>query len=422
MPEISYFAGFGFAAPTDEGIWAKAKQDAMSGKQVLLEQVLKVVRTPLDLLNENFVRTLKMADVHLCESSGFKPMKSFKGLSSRAPICSFGYTEDLKFCGFGVQSVLAHIKKSDKEFPDTGFIGIGSMDENWGWLSTHFLNRTTSWGFTFGKNVDSRGMPRNGQLEDVRPFLDHEKLLMMVVNQHTNVSHPKVITIPLRGITLASAKRLFDTGHNALVENKKITKLLVSLSSSWGPRPSIINCVKNKMGDSLHVFYNIKPKNYSDALLSSAAVLCVPGLGYGTYRIVETLLSGGMPVLERSVGFDRSYHNTPVLFVDDFAMLTPRLVRQAYVEALYHAALGRWDYRRITQKWWEDLLFDVSLAKNSSILMERHPMPILPLGIPFSRPLIPYECPKGGCGEGTHRTPIESCAIDLKQNLSTYNW
>jgi hypothetical protein len=103
-------------------------------------------------------------------------------------------------------------------------------------------------------------------------------------------------------------------------------------------------------------------------------------------------------------------------------MLTPRLVRQAYVEALYHAALGRWDYRRITQKWWEDLLFDVSLAKNSSILMERHPMPILPLGIPFSRPLIPYECPKGGCGEGTHRTPIESCAIDLKQNLSRYNW
>jgi hypothetical protein len=49
-------------------------------------------------------------------------------------------------------------------------------------------------------------------------------------------------------------------------------------------------------------------------------------------------------------------------------------------------------------------------------------MPILPLGIPFSRPLIPYECPKGGCGEGTHRTPIESCAIDLKQNLFRYNW
>jgi hypothetical protein len=129
-----------------------------------------------------------------------------------------------------------------------------------------------------------------------------------------------------------------------------------------------------------------------------------------------------MPVLERGVGFDRSYHNTPVLFVDDFAMLTPSLARQVYVEALYYVALGRWDYRRITQKWWEDLLFDVSLAKKFSILMERHPMPILPLGIPFSRPLIPFKCPKGGCGKGTHRTPIESCAIDLKQNLSRYNF
>jgi hypothetical protein len=47
MPELSYFAGFGFAAPTDKGLWTKAKQNAMSGKQVLLEQVLKVVHTPL---------------------------------------------------------------------------------------------------------------------------------------------------------------------------------------------------------------------------------------------------------------------------------------------------------------------------------------------------------------------------------------
>lgn len=43
MPEISYFAGMGFAAKYDEVIWAKAKQNAISGKQVLLEQVLKVV-------------------------------------------------------------------------------------------------------------------------------------------------------------------------------------------------------------------------------------------------------------------------------------------------------------------------------------------------------------------------------------------
>jgi hypothetical protein len=35
-----------------------------------------------------------------------------------------------------------------------------------------------------------------------------------------------------------------------------------------------------------------------------------------------------MPVMERSVGLDRSYHRLPVLFVDDFAVVTPQLVRQ----------------------------------------------------------------------------------------------
>jgi hypothetical protein len=35
-----------------------------------------------------------------------------------------------------------------------------------------------------------------------------------------------------------------------------------------------------------------------------------------------------MPVMERSVGLDRSYHRLPVLFVDDFAVVTPELVRQ----------------------------------------------------------------------------------------------
>jgi hypothetical protein len=146
------------------------------------------------------------------------------------------WIEEAKSCGFGVKGVLAHITKNKREayngFPETGFIGIGDLDENWGWLSTHFLNRTTSWRFSSGKNVDSRGMPRNGQLEDVKLFLDHEKLLMMVVNQHSNISHPKIITIPLRGITLATARNLFNTGHNNLVQNKKISKLLVSLSSS----------------------------------------------------------------------------------------------------------------------------------------------------------------------------------------------
>lgn len=35
-----------------------------------------------------------------------------------------------------------------------------------------------------------------------------------------------------------------------------------------------------------------------------------------------------MPVLERGTGLDRSFHKLPVLLVDDFAMITPDLLRE----------------------------------------------------------------------------------------------
>ena len=36
-----------------------------------------------------------------------------------------------------------------KLMPKQGFVGVGSVDENWGWLSTYFLNRTATWQFDF---------------------------------------------------------------------------------------------------------------------------------------------------------------------------------------------------------------------------------------------------------------------------------
>lgn len=72
-------------------------------------------------------------------------------------------------------------------------------------------------------------------------------------------------------------------------------------------------------------------------LARSMAILAIPGMGYDTYRLWETLALGSMPVLERGVGLDRTLYRLPALLVDDFADVTPDLVRQAYVEALYRA-------------------------------------------------------------------------------------
>jgi hypothetical protein len=51
----------------------------------------------------------------------------------------------------------------------------------------------------------------------------------------------------------------------------------------------------------------------------------MPGLGYDTYRVYETLAAGSMPVLEKGVGLDRSWHKLPVLQLDDFADATPQV-------------------------------------------------------------------------------------------------
>ena len=39
-------------------------------------------------------------------------------------------------------------------------------------------------------------------------------------------------------------------------------------------------------------------------------------------------LHRAMPVIERGTGLDRSYYKLPVLLVDDFAMITPAMIRQ----------------------------------------------------------------------------------------------
>ena len=58
--------------------------------------------------------------------------------------------------------------------------------------------------------------------------------------------------------------------------------------------------------------------------------------------------------------------------MDDFADLTPELVRAAYVEALYR--IDDWEYDRITLRWWERLIYEVAEAGDSEPLQRLHPM------------------------------------------------
>ena len=89
------------------------------------------------------------------------------------------------------------------------------------------------------------------------------------------------------------------------------------------------------MGSELFEQPSVSLKDFYVVIARSYAVLAMPGLGYDTYRLWEALALGAMPVLERGVGLDRTLYRLPALLVDDFADLTPHIIRQAYVEALY---------------------------------------------------------------------------------------
>jgi hypothetical protein len=95
----------------------------------------------------------------------------------------------------------------------------------------------------------------------------------------------------------------------------------------------------------------------------------------------------------------------PVLLVDDFAVLTPTLLRQAYLEALYRAE--DFAYERLKQSFWVSFIFNVSSAGHSQAIQRTFPLESELSD--FSRPFKPFSCVGGACGQGTKRTPSVSC-------------
>jgi len=149
----------------------------------------------------------------------------------------------------------------------------------------------------------------------------------------------------------------------------------------------------------------------------SVAVLCMPGLGYDTYRLWETLVMGAIPVIERGLGLDRTLYKLPALIVDDFAEVTPEVIRSAYVEAVYRA--DEWEYERLTISFWRNLIRRVADEQSTGPLLQAFPEKTIITD--FTRPLFPFDCNKvGGCGRGTKRTPRKYCGIDTSRDWNKY--
>lgn len=239
----------------------------------------------------------------------------------RAPIIQMGYFGFLKnlntfFSGNFIGGNF--IKKGDflrewarlKKDIDVPFITVCALNENWGLLSTMFPNRTAAW----GQCCD----PAKEKL--LYEFLNHDKTLLLITNQHNNISHPKLLTIP-RGIPLTwqfTAKLMWDS-QRLVLRNVKKTRLLFAASSNWGARGQMIRCISSKFNVEDFEGHSSAPtiqksaskiktdrRHYYEKLGGVRFGLALPGLGYDCFRTWELLTMGTIVVLEKAVGLDRT--------------------------------------------------------------------------------------------------------------------
>jgi hypothetical protein len=96
----------------------------------------------------------------------------------------------------------------------------------------------------------------------------------------------------------------------------------------------------------------------------------------------------------------------PALLVEDFDEVTPELLRQVYVEALYR--VEEFEFQRLKQSYWWDFIMHVSMSRSSEAILKFFPLESE--DPTFTRPFVPYDCGRTNtCGEGTKRTPKSYC-------------
>lgn len=115
---------------------------------------------------------------------------------------------------------------------------------------------------------------------------------------------------------------------------------------------------------------------------------------------------GTIPILEKGVGLDKSLWRLPALLMEDFDEVTPELLHQAYLEAIYRA--DEFEFDRLTLKFWIDFIYNISKDGRSSKILET--FPIESEDSQFARPREWITCHETKtCGKGTKKIPKSFC-------------
>jgi hypothetical protein len=318
---------FGFNDEIDATSWSLAKLQAKSGEQVLLKKVIEHFPHYLDFLDGDtrFRKLHFLADFFIDKQNDLTPLISdhvvhggkkmaqtvgskVKVLernndfyfTKRAPIVKAGYTAfarpgSLFYGGPEIgkavvtrATLLEHWRKV-RDRVTRPFVMLDAHDGDWGLLSTQFPQRTANWGKCCTVEETSA----------IYEFLDHNMTLMLVVNQHHNFSHPKIVTLP-RGLPAQaehSNRLIWDTMRAVLRENILKSGLVTVPGSSSGYRPLILHCMKARFSSSdftvssgprdrsaTEVGTLAERRAYYTGLAAARVGFPLPGAGYDTYR------------------------------------------------------------------------------------------------------------------------------------------
>lgn len=334
MPTTSYFR---FAPPDDPYQWRLAQSQASSGEPVLLKCVREVFNHHMDFLDgePRFRRYQELTDIFLDHNDyNFEnlaspttptekkfivrpnsqlrrvyswnewrydlpvtpPTYDFRA-ANRAAIVQVGYNafSIANHSAFfeGGHLGEAHVSLQELSYQwkrvkgriKHPFILLHAGNENWGLFSTEFPNRTIDW----GQCCD--GMPA------VQEILSHPMTIAVLTNQHHNLTHPKLISLP-RGLPLYIPNRKKLVYDLLRVYERSLRKetLVFATSSNWKHRPFISECIARKFKGadaieastyntgSLTVEGRMTEVDYYRKLASARTVITLAGLGYDSFR------------------------------------------------------------------------------------------------------------------------------------------
>ena len=234
----------------------------------------------------------------------------------------------------------------------------GPFNENWGALSSEVINRTAPWG-----NMPSHLLPYT--VDQLRQLLDSPEVVFWLVNSHQFEPHAKVLSLPIGGPRAG----VWLSGEKALHLGGNRNRLLLIAGSIYRFRSSIYELVNRSFDGSIESMH-VSGLDFTHALLQSKYVLCPGGLGWDTRRHWQTLLAGGIPVMESQPGFDRTFAGLPVLIVRHFRELTPLLL-----ESLYPwFTAQKWDFKRLTTRYWTDLVAQTVQNSSHTAALASHPL------------------------------------------------